>query len=156
MTQGRRGEHNTFCDACQFSKHRRLHDEHDKYVVLADKNLHMYTMLIKTERYTLTDGATVTEIFVAIFGACVVTLGPVYRQLRYGDPQGSSSKFRKSRDGEDIWPKENRSLGRITIRTRESFEPLGALDEGSETTITGSGHRTVTPMRGAIVDDGFD
>lgn len=116
----------------------------------------MYTMLIKTERYTLTDGATVTEIFIAIFGACVVTLGPVYRQLRYGDPQGSSSKFRKSRDGERIWEKENRRLGNITIRTRGSFEPHGAHDGGSETTITGSGHRAVIPMRGIILDRGLD
>lgn len=40
VTQGRRGKHNTFCDTCQFGKHRRLHDEHDKYVILADENLH--------------------------------------------------------------------------------------------------------------------
>lgn len=109
-------------------------------------------MLIKTERYTLTDGATVTEIFIAIFGACVVTLGPVYRRLRYGDPQGSSSKSKKLQDEENIWGKENGRIGRSTIGIGGSFGPLGALDEGSETTITGSGHHILTPTKENIVD----
>ena len=113
-------------------------------------------MLIKTERYTLTDGATVTEIFIAIFGACVVTLGPVYRQLRYGDPRGSSNKSKKLHGDDNTWAKENGRVGRITARTRESFGPLGAHDEGSETTITGSGHHILTPTKGNIVDDGLD
>lgn len=113
-------------------------------------------MLINTERYTLTDGATVTEIFIAIFGACVVTLGPVYRQLRYGDPQGSSSKSKKLRDVENIWGKENGRIGRSTIGIRGSFGPLGAHEEGSETTITGSGHHILTLTKGDVVDDGLD
>lgn len=59
----------------------------------------VYIMLIKSVRYNITSAATVAEIFIAIFGACVVNLGPVYRQLRYGDPQGRSSKSKKAGSG---------------------------------------------------------
>lgn len=35
--------------------------------------------------------ATIVEIYAAIIGACMPTLIPVYRQLRYGDPLKSST-----------------------------------------------------------------
>ncbi len=41
--------------------------------------------------------ATVIEVYVAIIGACLPTLVPVYRQLRYGDPLKSSTHSTTSR-----------------------------------------------------------
>lgn len=40
----------------------------------------------QTEQYALMWTATVVEIYVAIIGACAVTLVPVYRKVRYGTP----------------------------------------------------------------------
>lgn len=111
-----------------------------------------YIMLITTERYTITSGATVAEIFIAIFGACVVNLGPVYRQLRYGNPLGSSSKPKQPDSGGESWEKGNSRVGRITGSTNDSFEPLDGRDEGSETTVIGGGHHTGKPLRGIIVE----
>lgn len=115
-----------------------------------------YMMLTETEQYTLTSGATIAEIFIAIFGACVVTLGPVYRRLRYGDPQGSSSKSKRPENGGKRWGKGNRRAGLITVGTRDSFERLDGHDEGSETTIVGGGQHTHVPMRGIIVERGLE
>ncbi|KAI7781605.1 hypothetical protein LA080_014503 [Diaporthe eres] len=39
-----------------------------------------------TQQYALMWTATVVEIYVAIIGACAVTLVPVYRKMRYGTP----------------------------------------------------------------------
>ncbi|KAF9876657.1 hypothetical protein CkaCkLH20_06065 [Colletotrichum karsti] len=39
-----------------------------------------------TQQYALMWTATVVEIYIAIIGACAVTLVPVYRKIRYGTP----------------------------------------------------------------------
>lgn len=113
-------------------------------------------MLMKTERYALTSGATVVEIFIAIFGACVVTLGPVYKRLRYGDPRGSSSKLKRPGTGVEGWEKGIRRIERISIHTRGSFERLGDHDAGSEASIVNGGHHITVPMRAIRVERGLD
>lgn len=113
-------------------------------------------MLIKAVRYTITSAATVAEIFIAIFGACVVNLGPVYRQLRYGDPQGRSSKSKKAGSGGESWGKGNKGVASMSVHTHDSFQRLDGHDEGRETTIIGGGHYIDVPMRGIIVERGLD
>lgn len=39
-----------------------------------------------TKQFAVSGVATVIEIYVAIIGACLPTLVPIYRKLRYGDP----------------------------------------------------------------------
>ncbi|KAL1848953.1 hypothetical protein Daus18300_013411 [Diaporthe australafricana] len=39
-----------------------------------------------TKKFVISGAATVMEIYVSIMGACLPTLVPVYRKLRYGDP----------------------------------------------------------------------
>jgi hypothetical protein len=51
-----------------------------------------------TKQFTVSAVATVVEIYVAIIGACLPVMMPLYRKLRYGDPTKShgshgSSKF---------------------------------------------------------------
>lgn len=117
------------------------------------KSLHDANM--KTERYTITSGATVAEIFIAIFGASVVHLGPVYRQLRYGDPRGRSNQSKKAESSGVSQEKDSQRVGEISVRTRDSFEQL-KNDGGIETTATDGGHHTVVPMRGVTVEHGLD
>ena len=46
---------------------------------------------MQTEQFVVSGVVTVVEVYVAIIGACLPTLVPVYRRLRYGDPLKSSS-----------------------------------------------------------------
>jgi hypothetical protein len=39
-----------------------------------------------TKQFVVSGVATVVEIYVAVIGACLPTLVPIYRKLRYGDP----------------------------------------------------------------------
>ena len=43
-------------------------------------------MLTPSEQFVTPGAATVVEIYTAIIGACLPTLKPVYRKLRYGNP----------------------------------------------------------------------
>ncbi|KAK1987631.1 hypothetical protein LZ30DRAFT_701494 [Colletotrichum cereale] len=45
-----------------------------------------------TKQYALMWTATVVEIYVAIIGACAVTLVPVYRKMRYGTPWSTADQ----------------------------------------------------------------
>lgn len=41
-------------------------------------------LITKTEQFVLAGFATLVEIYVAIIGACLPILGPVYQRLRHG------------------------------------------------------------------------
>lgn len=138
-----------------FPQERAYQERHLTPHARARKFTSVQTPHARVEDSLTDDVICKAEIFISIFGACVVTLGPVYRQLRYGDPQGSSSKAKKLQDVEKIWEKENGRIGRSTIGIRGSVGPLGAHEEG-RTTITGSWHHILTPTKGNIVDDGLD
>lgn len=114
-------------------------------------------MLIKTERYTLMTGASIAEVNIAIIGACSVTLGPLYRRFRYGDPQGSSASNGQGKGGKS-WSNGIKTIGRISVRSRNSFEQLGGLDGnggGSETCIVAGPQETAYHMRGIKVERGM-
>ncbi|KAI1385501.1 uncharacterized protein F4822DRAFT_445451 [Hypoxylon trugodes] len=60
--------------------------------------------------------ASVVEIYVAIIGACLPTLVPVYRKLRYGDPHSR--------------PSNATTIGRITTLGRSSNKKLNSRTDG--------------------------
>ncbi|KAI1740767.1 hypothetical protein F4680DRAFT_85944 [Xylaria scruposa] len=89
------------------------------------------------KQLVLPGGSTVVEVYVAIIGACLPTLIPVYRRLRYGDAQkGSKASHSGKKDITSI-----NTIGRISNRTQrhatgegsferlrneDSFYPLGS------------------------------
>ncbi|KAJ4395968.1 hypothetical protein N0V93_000184 [Gnomoniopsis smithogilvyi] len=110
-----------------------------------------------TKNWSLMAGATIVEVYIAIIGACAVTLGPVYRRLRYGHPQGSS----KSRplDGGSLGThldshsrsRGSRIMGKFVPRSRNSFELLDK-DADSQTRIVVGETRTRPPSKGIMVE----
>lgn len=50
-------------------------------------------ILTEAETSLVSCTATVVEIYVGIIGACLPTLVPVYRKLRYGDPHKSHANL---------------------------------------------------------------
>lgn len=114
-------------------------------------------MLTKIERYTLMTGASIAEINIAIIGACSVTLGPAYRRLRYGYPEGSSKSNGQGNSGKS-WSNGIRTIGKISVRGRNSFEQLSGLDGhdgGSETRIMADHQENAYHMSGIRVDRGM-
>lgn len=108
--------------------------------------------------------ATVAEVFIAITGACGVTLRPVYRYLRYGDPQGSggSNAAKAAAGGVESWGAGIKTIGRITARGknsaggRSSFEMLEDDENGSQAQIVVAAgarrERDDVPLHGIRVD----
>lgn len=102
-------------------------------------------------------GATIVEVYIAIIGACAVTLGPVYRRLRYGHPQGSS-KLRRL-DGGSLGTqldsqsrsRSSKIIGKFVPRSRNSFELLDK-DADSQTRIMVGGSSTRPPSKGIMVE----
>ncbi|KAM7215590.1 hypothetical protein V8F06_009057 [Rhypophila decipiens] len=82
-------------------------------------------------KQTSTSGtATVIEVYVAIIGACLPTLVPVYRQLRYGDPLKTGS-IRSNTHG--YYANQNSNKGASNNRLGKN-KPLSSSD-----TIGGTG-----------------
>lgn len=101
-------------------------------------------------------GATLVEVYIAIIGACAVTLGPVYRRMRYGHPQGSS----RSRHLEGTFQSANhyesrsrgsKTLGKLVHHSRDSFELLDR-DGDSQTRIVVGETSIKPPSKGIMVE----
>lgn len=93
------------------------------------------TDLPGAEQYVLMGAATMVETFVAIIGACSVTLKPVFLYLRYGDPTGSTASSAPGsgqRKPTQSWAEGIKTIGRITGRGRRSnsFEMLDEEERG--------------------------
>lgn len=101
-------------------------------------------------------GATLVEVYIAIIGACVVTLGPVYRRLRYGHPQGSSRSRHLEGTLQSGIHYESRSrgsqaIGKLVHRSRDSFELLDR-DGDSQTRIVVGETSIRPPSKGIMVE----
>ncbi|KAK2600550.1 hypothetical protein N8I77_010077 [Diaporthe amygdali] len=68
--------------------------------------------------------ATVVEIYVAIIGACMPTLVPIYRQLRYGDPLKSNT----TGISKQTLPVKGSSAQKKHLDNTGSFERLSNTD----------------------------
>ncbi|KAI1750013.1 hypothetical protein F4782DRAFT_264717 [Xylaria castorea] len=102
-----------------------------------------------TKQLVLPGGSTVVEVYVAVIGACLPTLIPVYRRLRYGD----ASKSTKASDSGKKEMASINTIGRISNRTQrrtagegsferlrneDSFCPLGS-QYTHQTDVSGNG-----------------
>ncbi|OTA64859.1 hypothetical protein K449DRAFT_432439 [Hypoxylon sp. EC38] len=75
-----------------------------------------------TKEYVTPAISSVVEIYVSIIGACLPTLRPVYRKLRYGNPYTPS----------DITPKEGIvTIGRISDRRKFSKRTDGSFERSN-------------------------
>ncbi|KAI1408768.1 hypothetical protein F5Y13DRAFT_204510 [Hypoxylon sp. FL1857] len=84
--------------------------------------------LTPSEQFVTPGAATAVEIYAAITGACLPTLKPVYRKLRYGDPYCSS----KSTPVDGII-----TIGRIPNKQKDNIgdeETYERLDTDGEST----------------------
>lgn len=109
--------------------------------------------------------ATVAEVFIAIIGACGVTLRPVYRYFRYGNPHGSGGSASSAAKGPGGAESRGVTMRRMAIARGKSggsdglrsFEMLeDDLEDGSQTQIVvaAGGHieRDDLPLQGIRVD----
>lgn len=111
---------------------------------------------------------TVAEVYIAIIGACGITLRPVYRYLRYGDAKGSSTARQPGGFSGNSRTIGARTIGRLAPRGKRerssSFEILGEdeemelelQDQGSQTRIVcvegGKGRLNSAPSMGIRVE----
>ncbi|KAI0855311.1 hypothetical protein F4860DRAFT_40332 [Xylaria cubensis] len=97
--------------------------------------LHNAEITNPNKQFIIPGVATVVEVYVAIIGACLPTLVPVYRRLRYGDasrrPNASYSKGKTTRNIKTIGQISYRSHSRPVnessteaLRIEHSFHPL--------------------------------
>ncbi|KAI0866577.1 hypothetical protein F4860DRAFT_145212 [Xylaria cubensis] len=112
------------------------------------------------KQLVLPGGSTVVEVYVAVIGACLPTLIPVYRRLRYGDASKSSKASHSGKKEISI-----NTIGRISNRTQRrsagegSFERLRNEDSfyspGSQHThqIDVSGNSDCGPSKDTPLDD---
>lgn len=120
----------------------------------ASKQFHRKSTDKELENWSLMAGATIVEVYIAIIGACVVTLGPVYRRLRYGHPQGSSkSRHLEGSSGTQLESRARGSkiMGRIVARRRNSFELLDQEIDSQTRIMVGETSKT-PPLTGIMVE----
>lgn len=101
--------------------------------------------------------ASVVETFVAIIGACGITLGPAYKHLRYGPGKAHTWARQQGKS----WSDGIKTIGRLTAREsgRESFKMLERDEAESQTQIVatkpeaeGGGERMDAPLKGVVVE----
>lgn len=80
--------------------------------------------LIGAVQFVPSGTATVVEIYVAIIGACMPTLVPIYRQLRYGDPLKSNT----TGISKQTLPVKGSSAQKKHLDNTGSFERLSNTD----------------------------
>ncbi|KAI0459605.1 hypothetical protein F5B21DRAFT_455402 [Xylaria acuta] len=76
------------------------------------------------KQLVLPGGSTVVEVYVAVIGACLPTLIPVYRRLRYGDALKST---KASHSGKKQVISIN-TIGRISNRTQRRTASKGSFE----------------------------
>ncbi|KAF2970820.1 hypothetical protein GQX73_g2823 [Xylaria multiplex] len=93
--------------------------------------------------------ATVVEIYVAIIGACLPTLMPIYRKLRYGSPlrahtnamfQATPANWNSS--GRVVQPKRSGNRNDLFHRLHETDDGLSPIVYHGDHRVKASGSRT--------------
>ncbi|KAI1802943.1 hypothetical protein F4811DRAFT_562859 [Daldinia bambusicola] len=86
-----------------------------------------------TKQFIASGLASAVEVYLAIIGACLPTLGPVYRKLRYGHPSGVQ-----------------RAGSIITVGNLSNRVQLGTESERPFESVSDEGEFTLTPYRGSF------
>ncbi|KAK2051199.1 hypothetical protein LY76DRAFT_482678, partial [Colletotrichum caudatum] len=94
-----------------------------------------------TKQYALMWTATVVEIYIAVIGACAVTLVPVYRKMRYGTPWSTEDqKSRQISSGSGGFPASSGGRGAHNFkRPQNHHERLDTNNDSEEYLHYGSG-----------------
>ncbi|KDN71524.1 hypothetical protein CSUB01_12076 [Colletotrichum sublineola] len=95
-----------------------------------------------TKQYALMWTATVVEIYIAIIGACAVTLVPVYRKMRYGTPYSTGDqRSNQISSGRGAFPSSGDAsrLGAHNFKRSQNHERLDTSNDSEEYLHNGSG-----------------
>lgn len=103
--------------------------------------------------------ATVVEIYAAIIGACMPTLIPVYRQLRYGDPLKSTTAGSAGYSNKTPMIKGSKgsTVRRKQFGTSGSFERLSNSEHPPMRDEYRENHRVnISGYKGDALEDGSE